>query len=612
MTKPRHSPEKRESAKLLYLRQWTVAEIEKELNVNARTIYGWRAEGQWDEFMAPASVEVLLARRIGVLSERDQKTQGERDELDKLVKAFGKLSLDLAAAKRIHAEAEVIKNKQYIPSAYPVEKSASSQEGKPGGERKKGSKAKVVKNDMSEITPEMLDKVREKMYGYQQLWYERRYDETTRRCRFILKSRQIGATYYFAFEALDNAIRTGDNQLFLSASRDQAEVFKAYIIAFAHTELGVELKGTVFIKLSNGAELRFLSTNSTTAQSYHGHLYIDEVLWIPKFNKINDIVTGCASHYKWCITYMSTVSTLTHEAWRLWTGADFTGKLVNKKKFDFDVSHAATKDGVLYGDGIWRHMVTVEDAERDGCDLFNIERLKLECRSSAIYDNKYMCIPIDDSQSVFSLELLMSCMVEGTVWDDYQPNSLRPFGNKSVSFGYDPSGTGDGAALVICDVPASIDQPFRVLAKHSFYGKAYTHQANRIEEFFNSHNVAFFGADNTGGTGITVCEKILQFYPLLTTFHYNPQVLGTLVGKMLDLMTTGRFKYLSGETDLTRAFMLIKQQGTDSGNAITYKADRITAGNGHTDHADLAWATMHAVQIEPIAQRGGTTIGFSG
>lgn len=57
------------------------------------------------------------------------------------------------------------------------------------------------------------------------------------RIRNILKSRQIGATYYFAGEAFEQATLTGDPQIFLSASRAQAEVFRSYIVAIARSFL---------------------------------------------------------------------------------------------------------------------------------------------------------------------------------------------------------------------------------------------------------------------------------------------------------------------------------------------------------------------------------------
>lgn len=55
----------------------------------------------------------------------------------------------------------------------------------------------------------------------------------TQNTRNILKSRQVGLTWYFAFEALENAVMTGEPHIFLSASRPQAEVFRSHIITIA-------------------------------------------------------------------------------------------------------------------------------------------------------------------------------------------------------------------------------------------------------------------------------------------------------------------------------------------------------------------------------------------
>ncbi|WP_204274326.1 terminase large subunit domain-containing protein, partial [Klebsiella aerogenes] len=78
------------------------------------------------------------------------------------------------------------------------------------------------------------------MFDYQRAWYEA---GRTERIRNLLKSRQIGATWYFAREALIDALTTGRNQIFLSASKAQAHVFKQYIVQFAKDAAGVELKG---------------------------------------------------------------------------------------------------------------------------------------------------------------------------------------------------------------------------------------------------------------------------------------------------------------------------------------------------------------------------------
>ena len=67
----------------------------------------------------------------------------------------------------------------------------------------------------------------------------------------------------FAREALVDALTTGRNQIFLSASKAQAHLFKQYIIQFAQ-EVDVELKGDPIV-LPNGATLYFLGTNARTA-----------------------------------------------------------------------------------------------------------------------------------------------------------------------------------------------------------------------------------------------------------------------------------------------------------------------------------------------------------
>ena len=77
------------------------------------------------------------------------------------------------------------------------------------------------------------------MFEYQKVWYRAR----EQRNRALLKSRQIGATFYFAREALIKAVTTGRNQIFLSASKAQAHGFKTYIKDFVLQSIGVDLQG---------------------------------------------------------------------------------------------------------------------------------------------------------------------------------------------------------------------------------------------------------------------------------------------------------------------------------------------------------------------------------
>ncbi|TRC19709.1 terminase, partial [Mannheimia haemolytica] len=80
--------------------------------------------------------------------------------------------------------------------------------------RNKGDRKKPEQNAISEEQAELLiNGFLDGMFHYQKKWHEA---GLTHRIRNILKSRQIGATYYFAHEALVDALVTGRNQIFIS------------------------------------------------------------------------------------------------------------------------------------------------------------------------------------------------------------------------------------------------------------------------------------------------------------------------------------------------------------------------------------------------------------
>lgn len=595
-----YSAEVKEAAKRLYIKGWTILEISKDTGVESRTLYNWRDAGEWDQFAPPDTVEQAMARRINILIEKEDKTPAELTELSQLISVMGDFRIKTATAEKLQAEARLLSSGCYKPQD--LDESEGKIKTLPP---QKKSRKKKVKNDISGITADMLDEVRKKLFfAYQEAWYQRKLDPKTRRTRMLLKSRQIGATWYFAFEALDDAIRTGDNQLFLSSSRDQAEVFKAYIIAFAAEHFGIELKGQGVITLSNGAELRFLSTNSRTANSYHGHLYCDEIFWMPDFEKLWHMASGMSSHKKWRRTLFSVPSATSHPAYNMWNGNDYNAKLAESKRVEFDVSHKNLKDGWVGPDKVWRQIVTIEDAEEKGCDLFDIEDLKGE-NSVAAFDNKYMCKWIDDANSVFTLATLLKCMVDSDSWKDYHKDAARPFNNRPVALGYDPSRTTDNASLAVLSIPLN-DEPWRLLKKSSYKGVNFQWQANRIKEEKEKHNVKHIGIDVTG-IGRGVFELVEQFYSRATPITYSVQTKTELVMKALDLIENGRFQYSAGDKDVTQAFMMITETVSPKTGQITYSANR----SATTGHADVAWAIMHGFNYEPIAPRKKSSVAFS-
>lgn len=576
--------EVKEAAKRLYLRRCSVKEIQAHLKLpNIRIVYYWIRQGGWDDMLTDEEPLSAVNRRITLILEKvDPLTKAELDELERLTGLLERL-------KKLSA-----KPSPALPSDRPDE----PRERQPGQRRERGEggakkREKKAKNDISGLTEvDFLDKFISKMYGYQKELFEAKQNPLTRRVRNILKSRQVGLTYYFAGEAFMDAVLSGDNQVFLSASRSQSEIFRSYIIQFAKQWFDIELTGNP-ITLSNGAELRFLSTNSSTAQGYHGHVYVDEYFWIRDFEKLSTVASAMGTHKKWRKTYFSTPSAVSHQAYPFWSGEEFRNSKRGKKAGGVWPSEAAYTQGALCPDGQWRKTITLDDAIAGGCDLFDLEQLQLEYDEDK-FQQLFYCKFIDSTQSAFSLKDLERCYSDLSLWEDYNPDLDRPFGNSPVWLGYDPSRTRDDATCVVIAPPLEPGAKFRILEKHSWRGHSFTYQAAQVKKLTERFNVQHIGIDVTG-VGYGVFDLVRDFYAKATPIHYSLEAKNALVLKAQDTIQGSRIEWDAGWTDIAQAFLTIKRGATNSGQ-ITYSASRTDA----TGHADIAWAVMHALANEPL------------
>lgn len=559
-----YSDEIREQAKRLYLKHWAMEDIKLDLDLpNTRVLYQWKEKYSWDDLLAHESPKIAMSRKLTALAEKPTLTDKDLKEMDKLSNLILKMErIDTERLRRQRME---------------------------DGEEGPSKKKKRKKNDISDVTAEDLALIRNELfYGYQKRWFENLHQRT----RFILKSRQIGATFYFAWEALENAILTGDNQIFLSASRSQVMVFRAYILAFARKYFEIDLKGSPII-LSNEAQLHFLSTNARTAQSYHGHLYVDEVFWINDFANVWHVAKGMASHKKWRRTLFSTPSSKSHAAYTMWSGDKYNEGRSNDNKQELDTSHSALLGGHLAKDRIWRDIVTVQDAANDGCDLFDIEELKEE-NTPDEFDNLYMCQFVDDSHSVFKLSDLLKCATDKMHWKDFREREKRPFKDRAVWVGYDPARSRDDATLAVIAPPVLPGEKFRVLERIYFKGKDLRQQSEEIKKITEKYNVQHLAIDVTG-IGWGVYDLVKVFYRRAVALHYSPEVKSRLVLKMMDVMGEDRFQYDAGDKDIPAAFLSVKKFVTSNGN-ISYCAHR----SAESGHGDVFFAIAHAICKEPI------------
>lgn len=577
-TSPDLDPRRR--ARDLYWQGWRVARIAEHLGESANTIHSWKRRDEWDKFDPIERVELSLEARMMQLVAKENKEGKDYKEID----LIGRQMERLARVKKYSKDGNEADLNPKVENR--------------NAKTRAGTRKQPSRNAISEEQQEKLvEAFMESLFPYQKTWYRTGLVE---RVRNLLKSRQIGATWYFAREGLVDALETGRNQIFLSASKAQAHVFKGYIKQFAADVADVELSGDPIV-LPNGATLYFLGTNSRTAQSYHGNVYMDEYFWIPRFQEFRKVASGMAMHKHWRLTYFSTPSAVSHEAYPFWTGELFNKGRAAADKIKLDVTHRALKDGLRCADGQWRQMVTVLDALAGGCDLFDIEQLRQEY-SPDEFLNLLMCEFIDDGQSVFPLAAMQRCMVDSwTLWEDFKPFAARPMGWREVWIGYDPSHTGDSAAMVVVCPPLLPGGKFRILDRVQFKGMDFEDQAARIKKVTEAYNVTYIGIDVTG-IGQGVFQLVKNFFPAAKGFQYSPDVKVRLVLKAMDVINKGRLEFDAGWTDMAASFMAIKKTTTQSGRQITFEAGR----SEETSHADLAWATMHALANEPLEGRSAT------
>lgn len=587
----------RRRARSLYWQGWTISQIGEELDLPVSTLSSWKARDKWDEATSVQRVEDSLECRLNQLISKPKKTGHDFKEIDLLMRGLEKTA-------RIH---------KYLRGGNEVDLNPKVANRNSPEVKEKKSKAKnlIDRDGLAQLEAAF----HRDNFLYQETWWA----NVSRRTRFILKSRQIGATWYFAREALLWGLKTGNNQIFLSASRNQANIFRQYIVQWAQEVLGVSLKGNPLViqrgEDENGEqlppfEMHFLGTNFRTAQGYHGDIYIDEAFWIYGFEQLNKVAQAMATHKRYRRTYFSTPSVLAHEAYPLWSGDRFNRRRAKADQVKIDIGHEALREGAEGADRVWRNIVTIDDAIAGGLgDLVDRDELEFE-HSIDEFDLLFLCQFLDDTQSVFPFQLMRRCAVDVfEAWKDFNELGRRPFGDGEVWIGYDPNGengNGDEAGLVVLAPPEKPGGKFRLLEKKRYRGKDYQEQAGEIRAMCARYNVTHIAIDTTG-VGAAVYSLVSKFFPTARAIRYTPEIKAMMVFKAKKVIADGRLQFASHWQDVINSFMAIRPKVTRSGQTVTFVASR----SGDTGHADLAWATMHVLfneALDPIAGETRSTV----
>ena len=355
----------------LILSGYPISDLSKEYSISRATLYKWKKKAE-DKLTDEKDTIEGIKKQLSLLSKR-KPTEANSRKIAMLSKALANLTRE--------------KNKKEKAS-------------------KLTAPIITIKNDEAK-------RVREWALKEAGLFeYQREFLSSDEQFRLVLKSRQIGFSYVAALDALIGALE-GRNQLFLSASEEQALILMRYLEMWAE-KTAIELKGDTHTKkLPNGTLIKALANNFRTVQGFTGDIWMDEFAWYPNPKKIWHAFVPSIGAIKGRLTILSTPfeeNSLFHDIYK-----------DESKYFMFK-----------------RFTINIYRAIEDGLE-FDLETMR------ALFDaetwaSAYECQFVDDESSLFSISLIKSCVDEKLRYHTVSSS-------KTIWFGYDIGRVKDSSAL---------------------------------------------------------------------------------------------------------------------------------------------------------------------
>lgn len=391
--------------------------------------------------------------------------------------------------------------------------------------------------------------------------YQAKFMSSDAQFRIVLKSRQIGFSYVAAADALVGAVG-GRNQLFLSASEEQALILMRYMRFWAQ-KFGIPLAkdSETEITLENGAIIKALAHNFRTVQGFTGDIWMDEFAWYPNPKKIWHAFVPSIGAVKGRLTILSTPfeeRSLFHEL--------FMDEL-KYKMFE-------------------RFRVNIYDAMADGLE-FDLETMR------ALFDadtwaSAYECVFIDDENSLLSINLIKSCV--DSKFGYYQPTSDTP-----LLCGYDIGRVNDRSSLACVK---SIENTYEV-AMMEIYAKAkFKEQEDVLSAHMRTYPLAVLNIDKTG-IGLNLAETMhAKFKSRVRGVYFTAPAKEEMALNLKKLFEDKRIK-IPNDPLLIADLHAIKR--TAGAKSFKYDAKRNEYG-----HSDRFWALALACRnIQAVVKRKG-------
>ncbi len=394
--------------------------------------------------------------------------------------------------------------------------------------------------------------------------YQREFLEDESQFRLVLKSRQIGFSYVSGLDALLGAT-AGRNQLFLSASEEQAAILMRYVEMWA-AKLGVVFSGDSATekRLANGSIIKVLANNFRTAQGFTGDIWMDEFAWYQNPKKMWHAFVPSIGAIKGRLTILSTP--------------------FEEQSLFYDLC-TDTQRYFMFS----RHTIDIYRAMRDGLE-FDLETMR------ALFDadtwaSAYECQFIDDESALLPISLIKSCV------KDYTPR--MPASNTDIASGYDVGRVKDRSVHVgIFNHITNKKETKRLCNLDVFTKATFDEQEKSLGRYLTSYKNARLKIDKTG-IGMATAERLRsQYGGRVEGVYFTAPTKESLALNLKKHLEDCSIE-LPNDPMLIADLHAIKRKA--GAKSFLYDADRNKHG-----HADRFWALALALSyFEVVRQTGG-------
>ena len=248
--------------------------------------------------------------------------------------------------------------------------------------------------------------------------YQRRFVDDMSRFKIGIFTRQGSKSFCTAEESVEDCLKdpgakwvtlsAGERQSleWLEKARDWSTAFKLTIENETYDRDSAEaLLKRAEITFANGSRIIGIPANPSTARGYSANIILDEfayhedpdAIWAAMFPSISNELAGTFLARVNAALKGDSIDGIRREL-KLRVVSTFNGR---NNKF-FDIAEKAP------GNGFSKHLVTIEDAVRDGMPL-NIQQLHDALDDEDAWQQEYMCVPMDASSVLLPYDLIATC-----------------------------------------------------------------------------------------------------------------------------------------------------------------------------------------------------------